>query len=95
MSDDKTDFRPAARKLYATLESGTGEHPSTEVLVAYHEGVLADDEADGLREHLAGCATCARRLLEYDRFGEEETEDETAADRAKGQDWAAIRKKLD
>lgn len=94
MSEDRPDFRQAFRKLTKTLWSGHDEHPPTEVLVAYHDEELSEDEADRVQEHVAACAGCANRLLEYDRFGDEEPVDEMLADRAKARDWAAIRRKL-
>ena len=93
MSEDKPDFRQAVRKLSKRLGSDD-EHPTPEVLVAYHEAELSDAETDRVREHLAGCAECAREVLDYGRFGDELPEDEAVADRAKAQDWEAIQDKL-
>lgn len=95
LSEERPDFRQAFRKLSKTLWSHDDEHPPTEVLVAYHEEELSEDHKERVREHVAGCAVCARLLLDYVRFGEEHPADEAEADRAKARDWDALRRARD
>ncbi len=45
-----------------------GRCPQREELMAYHQRELSPERADGLREHLAQCETCAAELLHIIEF---------------------------
>ena len=47
------------------------DHPKPEILAAYCEDRLPDNEAEELREHLAVCKSCAAMVLELMSFQEE------------------------
>jgi hypothetical protein len=47
----------------ASRMESTIEHPATEILAAYWEERLADEEMEAIRDHLAGCPHCAEVLL--------------------------------
>lgn len=47
------------------------DHPKPEILAAYSEDRLPENEAEELREHLAACESCAAMVLELMSFQEE------------------------
>ena len=72
MENGNPPLEPAIRALSARAERQLGLHPSPETLVAYHEGGLAGEERERLRDHLALCADCAQLLLDLAAFPEVE-----------------------
>jgi hypothetical protein len=72
LENGKPPLEPALRALTARAEGQLGLHPSSETLVAYHEGRLAGEERERLRDHLALCADCAQLLLDLAGFAEVE-----------------------
>ncbi len=66
-SDERLDA--AIREALAEERAAPpGEHPDPEVLLAYHEGELSEDEAEGVREHVAACEACADVILDFAAF---------------------------
>ena len=61
-------LEPALRSLAAGARRTLDEHPRPEALAAYHEGRLAEAEAERLRDHLALCPDCAGLLLDLGAF---------------------------
>ncbi len=62
---DRSDpVRAAVRSWSAEARAGEDAHPTSDVLLAYHDLELAEVEAEGVREHLASCAECAQRALD-------------------------------
>lgn len=67
-------------------------HPEMAELLAFHGGALPQEVADVVEEHLSRCPECARQLLDYVRFEQDEPppgEEETAA-RRRERDWGAL-----
>ncbi len=56
----------AVRSWSAEARAGEAAHPTSDVLLAYHERELGGTEAEGVREHLAVCAECAQRALDLE-----------------------------
>jgi len=44
------------------------EHPSVEILTAYHANELSAEEDARIQEHLASCRSCAEIVLDFDSF---------------------------
>lgn len=42
------------------------EHPGTEMLAAFVNGLLTDDESRRIREHASGCPECASKIREFE-----------------------------
>jgi Putative zinc-finger len=59
---------PLASALRAVLPGPPAEHPAVEEIAAYHEGRLAGDAQERLRDHLALCPECTRLLLDLADF---------------------------
>jgi hypothetical protein len=72
LENGKPPLEPALRALAAQAERQLGEHPSPETLGAYHEGRLAGEERERLRDHLALCTDCAQLFLDLTAFPEVE-----------------------
>ncbi|HZF09105.1 MAG TPA: zf-HC2 domain-containing protein [Thermoanaerobaculia bacterium] len=70
MENRKPPLEPALRALTRRAARRLDEHPSPETLAAYHEGELADAEAERLRYHLALCPECAALLLDLGAFAD-------------------------
>jgi hypothetical protein len=97
LENRKPPLEPALRFLTRSAARQLDEHPSPETLAAYHEGELADAEAERLRDHLALCPDCAELLLDLGGFADlappagvrdlTDGEVETA--------WRALRPRLD
>jgi hypothetical protein len=68
MRSDKPDLDDAIRELAAEDRETLAEHPDPEALLAYHEGALAEDQADRVQEHLARCPDCAQAVLDFAAF---------------------------
>lgn len=47
---------------------GAEDHPSVELLSAYHEDQLPPEEDDEIREHFVECPECPELMLDLDRF---------------------------
>lgn len=73
MTREKIDLRDGVRVLSARQRPAEEEHPSADMLAAYHAGDLPAATAEPLRDHLARCAECADLLLELEGFPELET----------------------
>ena len=84
----------AVRSLRASPQREAEEHLSNESLLAYHGGVLAADEAEGLREHLARCPDCARRGLDLASFARPEQAEIEPPAQAEVLDWGRTREAL-
>lgn len=66
-SDERLDA--AIREALAEERSAPpGDHPEPDVLLAYHEGGLSEEEAERIREHLVECEACADVILDYAAF---------------------------
>ena len=63
--DERNDpLASAVRKWAEEARSQAGEHPGAERLTAYAEDALDAAAAERLRDHLALCRECSRRVLE-------------------------------
>ncbi|HEX9670654.1 MAG TPA: zf-HC2 domain-containing protein [Thermoanaerobaculia bacterium] len=67
--DERNDpLGTAVRKWAEEARSQAGEHPGAERLMAYAEDALDTAGAERLRDHLALCRECSRRVLELRAF---------------------------
>ncbi len=53
------------------------DHPSPDVLLAYHERALGAEEADRIQEHLVACTECAQVILDFAAFPRVEPREES------------------
>lgn len=53
---------PTDPRIDAYLDRYVDEHPSTETLHDYRDGILAKDEHSNIAEHLTQCETCCSQL---------------------------------
>lgn len=67
MSREGKSLRRALR-LWAERRVGRAGHPALEALAGYFDGVVAESEAELLREHLSVCPECADRVLQLADF---------------------------
>lgn len=89
-------LRPVLRASQAALRRDLAEHPSSETLLEYHEGALAEVEAEALRDHLALCGECARRALDLAAFAEPDASAaEASPGDASGSGWKGMRAALE
>jgi putative zinc finger protein len=49
-------------------ERSTKDHPSVELLAAYHEDRLPPEEDEEIQEHFVDCPECPELMLDLDRF---------------------------
>ncbi len=93
---DRTDaVLGAVRSWAAEARERPGTHPTSDVLLAYHERELASGEAEGVREHLALCSECTQRALDLEplcRRALSEQEAEPSAEAAEA--WQSTRRAL-
>lgn len=68
---DRDDTLDAAlRSLFAERPAPEGEHPTPDELLDYHLRALPPEDEDRVEEHLAGCAECARLVLDFAVFSD-------------------------
>lgn len=70
MTDETQDLDRLFERL-AQEEGSKGdpeEHPSVEILTAYHANELSAEEDARIQEHLASCRRCAEIVLDFDSF---------------------------
>lgn len=84
------------QRMAAEAREQNQEHPSPELLVAYDAGELAEDEAAGVRRHLAVCPECARTVLDLASFPHLEPAPGVVplSDQEEEAQWQAIRERL-
>ena len=95
MAERNPSFQDAFDEVLRT--GVVGEHVAPERMVAYHNGLLPESEADAVQEHVAGCRECGDLLLELVRFeddGATEEPDEAIADLEAEADWRALRSRI-
>lgn len=86
----------ALRSLADESRQELSEHPSPEVLTAYHEGRLPAGDAERLQDHLALCHDCAELLLDLVAFLDPEpaTGPSNLSDEEVGEAWQSMRSRL-
>lgn len=95
--DERNDpLATAVRKWAEEARSQAGEHPGAERLMAYAEDALDTAGAERLRDHLALCRECSRRVLELRAFPGHATPDVPALSAAEVERewqrlWSSVR----
>ncbi len=93
-ADRRDPLRAAVCSSSAEARAGGDVHPSSDLLLAYHDQELADGEAEAVREHLALCAECACRALDLEPLSRRAlAEDEGLPSEEEA--WQAARRALD
>ncbi len=88
---DRAPFEQALRQLLKEKEKSISTHPTVGELVAYHDGQLAEEPSESLRDHVALCSACAKTLLELAVASEAQ---ETAGGAVRPELWDDLRSRL-
>lgn len=58
----------ALREVVAEARARTGDHPSPEALLAYHDRELPAARAESIRDHLSVCPSCVQLVIDLAAF---------------------------
>jgi hypothetical protein len=73
----------------------TTEHPSIEVLNAYHRGRLTEADEDRIQEHFLSCAECRETMLELADFLDGVSEPSRWSSEDLVREWRKVRAALE
>lgn len=72
-----------------------GEHPSIDILHAYHRGRLTEADEDRIQEHFIDCADCRANMLELADFLDGVSEPSRWSSEDLVREWQRVREGLD
>ncbi len=90
-----TNLNALLNNVAGRFNSSEEEHPEIEALAAYHDGLLSDEDALKLLDHVQVCRDCTGLLLEISRMGPPDLpQDGEATLEEIDRGWAALQAKL-
>ncbi len=96
MSQIPVQSEALAAALAAEAQARAGAHESDATILDYLAGTLAEDVHGQVQEHLAGCKTCAQRLLDLEPFARPESVDpRQVEDFVAAATWRELRGRID
>lgn len=92
--NDARDLKASIRELATALEESLTGHLGPEELQDFAAGALPEPEQERMREHLALCRTCARKVLDLKESPAPEAEPRELTDRELEAQWRRFRAAL-
>lgn len=90
-----TNLNALLNDVTGRFNSSEEEHPEIEALTAYHDGLLSDEDARKLLDHVQVCRDCTGLLLEMSRLGPPDLPQHAEATLEEvNRGWAALQAKL-